>query len=388
MTVSYAAVQFLFWFAYGTAVNFCSVYLLDQGLSNTAIGALSAAACALSVILQPLVAAYADKEKSLSIKTLLLGFTVLLAAAGLALIPAYGNGAALNALLLGCAILIVQVALPLINALATESINAGKSLNFSAARGMGSIGYAIMSFSIGRLTANQGAVSIPWAIAAVAFCLLAALALFPFQKNRASRKDTAPASGGLIAFLRRYPAFGAILVGCSLIYTSHVLINTFLFQIVTHKGGTSQHMGIVMGLAGLLEVITMFLFTRMLRWRDCGFWFGISGVFFTLKSLATLLAGSMGALYAVQLIQPMGWGLMTVSSVYYVNTLMAGADKIKGQAYMTMTLSVGTIIGSLCGGWLIDRAGVNGMLIASVACGAIGACIVLRRAGQKGRAEA
>ena len=167
-----------------------------------------------------------------------------------------------------------------------------------------------------------------------------------------------------------------------------MLINTFLFQIVTHKGGTSQHMGIVMGLAGLLEVITMFLFTRMLRWRDCGFWFGISGVFFTLKSLATLLAGSMGALYAVQLIQPMGWGLMTVSSVYYVNTLMAGADKIKGQAYMTMTLSVGTIIGSLCGGWLIDRAGVNGMLIASVACGAIGACIVLRRAGQKGRAEA
>ena len=31
MTVFYAIVQFLFWFAYGTAVNFCSVYLLDRG---------------------------------------------------------------------------------------------------------------------------------------------------------------------------------------------------------------------------------------------------------------------------------------------------------------------------------------------------------------------
>ncbi|MBQ9299208.1 MAG: MFS transporter [Clostridia bacterium] len=378
MTVFYAIVQFLFWFAYGTAVNFCSVYLLDRGLNNTAIGMLSAAACALSVILQPLLAAYADKEKSPSIKTLLLILAGLLAGFGLALIPSYGGGAGMNALLLGSAILIVQVALPLVNALATESMNAGKRLNFSVARGFGSIGYAVMSFSVGRLTASRGAASIPWIIAAAALGLLAVLALFPFSKNGAGRQVRQRTPGGLGAFLRRYPAFGALLIGCALIYTSHVLINTFVFQIVTRKGGTSQHMGIVMGLAGLMEVLAMFFFSRLLKWKDCSFWFGISGVFFTLKALGTLLAGSMGALYAVQLLQPLGWGLMTVSSVYYVNTLMRGEDKIKGQAYMTMTLSVGTIIGSLAGGWLIDRAGVNGMLVASVACGAVGSWIVLR----------
>lgn len=385
MTIFYAAVQFLFWFAYGTAVNFCSVYLLDRGLNNTAIGMLSAAACALSVILQPLLAAYADQEKSLSIKALLLALTALLAGFGLSLIPAYTGGAGINALLLGCAILIVQVALPLVNALATESINAGKKLNFSIARGFGSIGYAVMSFSVGRLTASRGAAAIPWILAAVSLGLLAVLALFPFQEKGLVRSTSrADARGGLAAFLRRYPSFGPLLAGCTLIYTSHVLINTFVFQIVTHKGGTSQHMGVVMGLAGLLEVLTMFFFSRLLRWRDCKFWFGVSGIFFTLKALGTLLAGTMGVLYAVQLLQPLGWGLMTVASVYYVNTLMAAQDKIKGQAYMTMTLSIGTIIGSLAGGWLIDHAGVNGMLMAAVACGAVGAWIVLQNLAAKG----
>ena len=64
LTASYAAVQFFYWFVYGTALAFASPYLLDCGLSNTTIGLISAAACALSVVLQPGVAAWADKEKA------------------------------------------------------------------------------------------------------------------------------------------------------------------------------------------------------------------------------------------------------------------------------------------------------------------------------------
>ena len=72
LTVSYGAVQFFFWFVYGTALAYASPYLLDCGLSNSMIGLISAAACGLSVLLQPIVAAYADREKSPSIKTMLL----------------------------------------------------------------------------------------------------------------------------------------------------------------------------------------------------------------------------------------------------------------------------------------------------------------------------
>ena len=378
-TVFYALVQCFYWFCYGTALSYASPFLLSCGLSNTAIGLISAAACALSVAAQPLLAAYADREGSMSVKTLVLAMGAGILALGAALIFTYGKNAALNGLLLGSAILLVEISLPFVNALATETINAGKPLNYSFARGAGSVGYAIMSITVGQLIAKRGAGALPYALSAFALAYLTALAMFPFQKREIQETEKTDPSGGPLAFIKRYPAFAVTLAGCVLIFVSHVLINNFLYQIVVSKGGGSEHMGNSMALAGILEVLIMFSFAAMLKWKDSGFWFRISGVFFTIKALGTLLAPTMGALYLMQIFQPLGWGMMTVASVFYVNSIMKEQDRIKGQAYMTMALSVGTIIASLCGGWLIDAVSVNGMMIAAILCGAAGTLIVMRK---------
>ncbi|MBQ7656806.1 MAG: MFS transporter [Clostridia bacterium] len=377
LTTSYAAIQFFFWFVYGTALAFASPYLLACGLSNTAIGGISAAACALSVALQPLIASYADRGTSPSVKTFLLIAAGGMVFFGLLLSGVYGKGALLNGLLLGAAILLIQLALPFTNALATETINQGKPLKFSFARAFGSIGYAVMSVTVGRLVAWKGPGAEPWILIVTSVCFLIAILLFPFEKEKKQAEEKEHAKSSMLAFFRRYPAFAATLIGCVLIYISHVVINNFAFQIVEIKGGTSEHMGTALALAGILEVLTMFFFSLLLRWKDSGFWFGISGVFFTLKVLGTYLAPSIPVLYLVQLFQPLGWGLMTVASVYYVNGIMQEQDRIKGQAYMTMSLSVATILGSLTGGWMIDTIGVNGMLIVAMLCGALGTLIVL-----------
>ncbi len=376
-TLTYALVQFFYWFCYGTALSYASPYLLACGMSNTMIGLISATACALSVAAQPPLAAYADRAGSLSVKTLVLLMGAGILALGGGLIFAYGKNAALNGLLLGAAILLVEISLPFVNALATETINGGKPLNFSFARGAGSVGYAIMSLAIGQLIANRGEGALPWALTAFALLFLTAVFFFPFAKRESPEAEKAELSGGPLAFLKHYPAFASALAGCVLIYASHVLINNFLYQIVVSKGGGSEHMGNSMALAGLLEVVTMFSFPMLLEWKDAGFWFRISGVFFTLKALGTLLAPTMGALYLMQLFQPLGWGLMTVACVFYVNSIMKDRDRIKGQAYMAMSLSVATILASLCGGWLIDAISVNGMLIAAVLCGGAGTLIVM-----------
>lgn len=378
-TVHYALVQFFFWFVYGTVVNFSSVYLLACGLSNTAFGALSALASLLSVLLQPVLAARIDRRGKLSVKGLLLISSLLLTALGLGLIPAYGPRPWLNAALLGGAILLAQVMLPFVNALATQAINRGENLNFSAARGFGSVGYAVMSFSVGRLTARFGAGCEPMIIAVVALCLLLVCLRFPKEKDHSvlPSADNRNGDRSILDFFRGYRSFMLTLIGCVLLYTSHVLINSFIYQIVVHKGGNTEHMGIVMGAAGLLELSAMFGYGLLLRWKENRFWFRLAGIFFTLKCLGTLLAGSMGGLYAVQLLQPLGWGLMSVSCVYYADSVMRKQDKVKGQACMAMTLSIGTIVGTLIGGWLIDRTGVPGMLTAAIAAGALGTVIVM-----------
>ena len=56
---------------------------------------------------------------------------------------------------------------------------------------------------------------------------------------------------------------------------------------------------------------------------------------------------------------------------------MEPQDVIKGQAYFTMTYTIGTVLGALLGGWLIDLAGVSAMLIFGTAAASIGAVLML-----------
>ena len=383
MTLHYALIQFFFWFSFGSIVNFSSVYLLANGATNTAYGLVSAIACALSILVQPLVAAYADRERSLSVKSLILMISILLLANTGILFFQFGKGWLRVSIVLAFAILCLQTLLPLVNALATESMNAGKKLNFSLARAAGSCGYAIMSFTLGKIIASYGPRFQPLVSVLVIAVFLTLAALFPFEKNRRTNPPVAESTGGNLpakggsSYFRNYRLFLLLLAGCSLLYTSHVYINNFIFQIVTHKGGTSEHMGIATGLAGLLEILPMLIFPLLMKKKSAGFWICFSGFFFTLKSLGTLLAPSIPALYAVQLIQPLGWGVMTVASVYYVNSIMMPQDRIKGQAYMTMTLSIGTILGTMTGGFLIDGIGVNGMLVIAVLAGTAGTLITI-----------
>lgn len=167
------------------------------------------------------------------------------------------------------------------------------------------------------------------------------------------------------------------LTGCVLVYISHVLLNSFTFQIVQEKGGTSAEMGTAMAMASLFELPTMFLFAFMLKKVRCDIWFRISGIFFFLKTLGTLLAPNILSFYAVQVFQMLGWALITVSSVYYVNAIMEKQDAIKGQAYMTMTYTLGSVAGALIGGALIDGMGVVSMLIFATVSAAAGMGIML-----------
>ena len=53
-------------------------------------------------------------------------------------------------------------------------------------------------------------------------------------------------------------------------------------------------------------------------------------------------------------------------------------DKVQGQAYMTMTSTMGAVIGSTVGGAIIDLLGIQVMLVAAVAIAGIGAILIFR----------
>lgn len=378
LTTRYAFIQCFFWMTFGEVIGFASVYLLDCGYSNTQIGILIAVAGGFSAILQPVLAGYADRRRSPSLKILISILLVLQLTLGILLLAVYHRSSLLTGGFYACSLMLMQALTPLVNALGMESINQEKKLNFGVARGIGSVGFAVMVYAVGAAVDGMGTVVLPVSLIIVSGILLAGMLLFPFQKVP---KTTAGAmeegKGNPFLFFQKYKRFGVTLIGCILAYISHVLLNSFTFQIVESKGGGSTEMGTAMAMASLVELPTMFLFTFMLKKVRCDIWFRISGIFFFLKTFGTLLAPNIPVFYGVQVFQIFGWALIMVSSVYYVNSIMEKQDAIKGQAYMSMTYTLGSVAGALLGGTLLDGFGVTSMLVFATASGAAGMVIML-----------
>lgn len=390
-TAGYACIQSSYWLSFSAVMGFTSLYLLDVGFTNTEIGIIIAIAGLISAVLQPLFAGYADKPKSPSLKKIILLVTAVLLLMSLTLFFLYRGSVLLNGIFYGGCIMLLQLLLPLINSLGMEVVNQGKNLNFGISRGLGSVSYAVASYALGRIVARTGASALPAAMILTFAAVFLFTLRFPFQKRihpeTVVSHESPEKSGSPLGFFRKYPRFAVVLCGCCLIYISHIFLNSFTFQIVENIGGGSSEMGLSMSLAAIFELPTMFLFSRMLKKAPCDFWFKISGIFFMLKTLGTLLAPSIPAFYAVQIFQMLGWALITVSSVYYVNAIMQKEDVIKGQAYITMTYTFGSVFGSLSGGILIDSLGVKAMLAFGTAAAFIGMIIVLFAAEKPGETE-
>ena len=58
---------------------------------------------------------------------------------------------------------------------------------------------------------------------------------------------------------------------------------------------------------------------------------------------------------------------MCIRDRYYVDRLLPRAERARGQAYMTITITLGNVVAGLGGGYLLDAAGVPALLAAGTA---------------------
>ena len=379
LTASYAPIQGLYWMYFAPVMSFSSFYLLSGGFTNTQIGVIAAIASILSAVLQPALASYADKPQSPSLKKLiqLMYLLQIILAIGLFI----SHSTILTGLLYGCSITLLLLLTPFINALGMESINQGHKLNFGLARGAGSVCYALICYVLGIITVKAGPVSIPTTVVFLCLLSVGCLAFFPFSKEKSNSTVAAADTpkenhSNPLAFFKKYKRFSLVVFGCIFIYLSHILLNNFSFQIAQAKGGGSAEMGTASAIAAMSELPALFLFGFIIKNFRSNVLLKVSGIFYTLKALSTFLAPGIAVFYGVQIFQMLGWGLMTAASVYYVNAVMEPEDAIKGQAYFTMSYTLGSVLGSLLGGTLIDLAGVQVMLLFATVSALFGAVII------------
>lgn len=360
--------------SFSTVLTFASVFLLERGFSNQEIGYVIAIAGFISAILQPMIGDLADRNQKISLHHFIIGLAgVMIMIAALLLFQA--ENLFLTGFLYGALIAVLQMMTPLVNSLGMYFIDRGIPINFGIARGIGSLLYAVASYSIGFLVECYGTGVVMIATIMIFLFLTVSVVTFRFTvlKDREKRKQEQKKVAG---FAAAHVRFMILLAGIILLFTSHNMLNNFVFQTVSYHGAGSKEMGMVSALAALCELPTMFAFSRVVKKISAGSLIKISGIFFTLKSLITYLAPNMAVIYFAQIFQMLGFALFIVASVYYVSSVIETQYQVKGQAYMTMTNTAGSVIGSLLGGFLLDHTGLPSMLLVSTAMAATGMLII------------
>ncbi|GAU78850.1 MFS transporter [Fusibacter sp. 3D3] len=375
-TTKYSIIQALYWSTYCMMLSFSAVYLLARQYNNSEIGAVLALINILALFLQPAMAAYIDKTKKIGLKQFIA--ILLVSVTSLSLLIVFTAGSKYTvALFMILSFGILASIQPLINSICFEYEKLGIRINFGVARGFGSGAYAVTSIILGTVVKKMGADWLPIYYSLSTLLLLAMVLKFSPRKQGLSamadvsnefKIETSAISSinvsmSMSAFLKKYKRFTVFVLGTSLVFVPHILINSFMIQIITSIGGTSSEMGTATFLAAITEIPIMFAFSRLMKKVSCGTLLKISAVIFTIKHLMTYLAPSIPIFYMTQLLQIGAFGLYAPASVYYVNHIINKDDLVKGQAMVTNALTLGSILASIIGGVLLDYVDPKSVLL-------------------------
>lgn len=375
LTVYYGIIMAIYSMGFVTISAFSSVYLLEIGLSSELIGIVLAIGTTIAVLFEPITGILIDRNPKVSSKKVILLLGFLIFTDGIVLIFAPFT-TTIKTIVFGVSVMFLMLAQPILNSLGMDTINSGINLNLGVSRSMGSMGYALGSYAFGAITAKIGPKSIPVAFSTLFFLLCLVLYFYPVS-NETKNLEIPKEKASIIGFFRQYKRLGVLLFGMIFIYFSHALINTFALQIVTPKGGNSASMGTASAIAAICELITTFFFTFYMKRIRLDIILKISGVFFILKTLFSLLTKSVIGFYLIQGFQMFGWGFMAIGIVIYVNEIVSSYDKAQGQAYLGMSFTIASVLGSLLGGSIIDRFGVDKMLIVGTISATIGTLFII-----------
>lgn len=365
-TAKFAWVQGSLYICQAVLAGYAIRYLLAAGLSNTQASLSMAVATGISLVAQPVLTALVDKRK-MSLKQVMFLLTLVLTACSwmLPLLKSRMWIVAFYVLISAAKSMSPGFA----NAMGMTAIGNGQSINFGFSRGAGSLFYGIGAQLANLFVAWWGIQSIP--IFGGAMALVMMICCMRFPGGEPAKKERP--SGGL-EFLRNNPRFTLVLVGATLLSWGSNTLGSSMYQIAEFKGDANAQ-GTALLVMAWVELPVMFYFHRMMRWKRVDVWFRIGGIFMAVRLLLMWLLPGPGGFILAQVAQMPGFGLYTISSVFYASSVVEKKDTVKAQSYMAMSGLVAGIISNICTGAVIDQFGVEAMMIMGTCLAFAGALI-------------
>lgn len=366
ITAQYAAVQMLYWSGHCAVNTYAAVYLRSYGLGNAQIGILLAGVNGGALLLQSYLGGWLDRNPRIQVKyigALLVIFPMVISL--LLYIPGITHWQ------LGFLYAVMCVPYtavqPLLNSMAFTYQSRGITANYSIARAFACGAYSLSSLLIGRLMDVAGPTVLQKWFWLAAFC--AAVAFFCYgngMPNAATEatgeESTATGELGYQAFLRENPGFLLYLIGAFMIFFFHYTQNTYMYSIVEYVGGGNEEYGIIFGITSVCEIPASLLFNKVVKRINNSVILRFSIIAFLIKGCILLLASSVFEVYVAQSLQLFALGTYSVSSVHYAGHLATQEARVKAQTLLCDAMFLGACFGVLVSGYLLDLAGLCGML--------------------------
>lgn len=374
LTFRYSLTQFSFWAAATGASSFATVFLLQSGLSSGKIGTMLAVAGILSCIFQPLLASVLDRCAPSWLPKILIAFSFLCAGCfGILLIP--GIPIPLVGLCYMVGICVSDIMVPLLNALSVSYDHAGYAINYGAARGIGSAASAISSLVLGYVIAALGNRRMLLFLIGFRFLHIVVLASYPTLTAQTASPSVSWRRSSVFSFFSRYPRYCLSLAGVLFLGMYHAMTENYLIAILGRLGGNSSHVGTALFLSSMAGAPVIFCFQRIHKRLSNARLLKISACSFLLKSLLICFAGSIRAIYCIQLLQMTSYAFLAPTQVTYGQEKVRAEDMVKGQAFSTAAYALGCSAGNFAGGQLLPF-GVDVLLVAGVIMAFLGTLIL------------
>lgn len=383
LNIYYSFLQIAYWVTSAVVFCFTTVFLQFRGYSNYEIGIVFAVGNIIGFVSQPLIAGYIDRSDR---RTLLRCIRITAVLAVLLMLAVYFLPSGSISLIVAYALLVAGNTLlnPLCISLSFYIESWGCGINFSRARALGSLSYAACNVILGMLVQRVSENAVPTAF--ILFSSLLGLATLLFVPvNRAHRiaaperrmQSASEKPSGLLEFARENKRFMLFLLGTATLYFTHGMIGNFMIEFIRSIGGGSEDMGNVLAFMTVVEVPVMLLFGRLTQRFRCSSLLRFAVIMFTVKELMIYLASSLPALYAAEALQAFSFALFVPASVRYVDEVIAKHNAVKGQAFVTSMMTLGSIFASYIGGLLLDTSTPGFTLLVGVIVSAVGTLIML-----------
>lgn len=347
-------------------------FLTTLGFSYIVIGMTIGISALLSSIIQPLIGRFADiRQYSWKNILIVLNVIMLISSLGIFVVPHY-----LLIFLFSLMVIVLGAMYPFLNTAVFYYENRGIETNFGVSRGFASLSYMIFSAIVGFILVDKNNVMIINLFTVISAVLMLFLIYsLPYYGSNVDVKNKSKKFKNNV--LLKYPIFTLIFISMALFMVFHNIFLCYMINIFENVGGNVSDISIANSIIGFIEIIPMFLFTKLLKKVSAKKLFIIASIFYVIRSIVILNAQDTMGIYLSIILHIFTYPIIIPATVHFTNEIIPQEDKNEGQAFMGSTITIGIIFANLIGGNILQIYNVNLLLISLVIISILGCIFAL-----------